>query len=327
MSAQTFCLEHLETPTGRLLVVTDAECRLRAVDWEDHHSRMQELLDRYYGAGTRLREARRLSQAARALADYFAGDLDAIADLPTAANGTAFQLSVWAALRQIPVGETVSYGALAARIGRPKAVRAVGLANGANPDRHCRPLPSRDRRRRFAHRVWRRPASQTLVAGARVRRPAAVRRTATGGRTMTAKNSKHVVLAAWQALASRDPQRIAAMFAKDAEWLAPQGNATAIALNSTSHMIGREQIAQSFGSDIWKLFTANVKVEFRGVYADGDVVIVEERMQATLANGNAYDNDYCFVFEVENGLIRRVREYMDTAKGHRMIFATDRSKS
>ncbi len=72
-------------------------------------------------------------EAARALADYFAGDLDAIADLPTAANGTAFQLSVWAALRQIPVGETVSYGALAARIGRPKAVRAVGLANGANP--------------------------------------------------------------------------------------------------------------------------------------------------------------------------------------------------
>jgi uncharacterized protein len=144
---------------------------------------------------------------------------------------------------------------------------------------------------------------------------------------MTAKNSKHVVLAAWQALASRDPQRIAAIFAKDAEWLAPQGNATAVALNSTSHMVGREQISQSFGSDIWKLFTTDVKVEFRGVYADGDVVIVEERMQATLANGNAYDNDYCFVFEVENGLIRRVREYMDTAKGHRMIFATDRSKS
>jgi methylated-DNA-[protein]-cysteine S-methyltransferase len=133
VSAQTFCLEHLETPTGRVQIVTDAECRLRAVDWEDHHSRMQELLHRYYGAGTRLREAPRRSEAARALADYFAGDLEAIADLPTAANGTAFQLSVWAALRQIPVGETVSYGALAARIGRPKAVRAVGLANGANP--------------------------------------------------------------------------------------------------------------------------------------------------------------------------------------------------
>jgi len=143
---------------------------------------------------------------------------------------------------------------------------------------------------------------------------------------MTAQNSKHVVLAAWQALASRDPQRIAAMFAEDAEWLAPANNATAAALNGVSHMIGREQIVQSLGTDIWKLFTANVKVEFRGVYADGDIVVVEHRMQATLANGNTYDNDYCFVFEVENGLIRRVREYMDTARGHHMIFAAGGSE-
>ncbi len=144
---------------------------------------------------------------------------------------------------------------------------------------------------------------------------------------MTAHNSKHVVLAAWQALASRDPARIAAMFAADAEWIAPNGNATAVALNGPSHMIGRDQIAKSLGSDIWKLFAADVKVEFRGVYADGDiVVVVEHRMQATLANRSAYDNDYCFVFEVENGLIRRVREYMDTAKGQRMIFAKGGSK-
>ncbi len=103
---------------------------------------------------------------------------------------------------------------------------------------------------------------------------------------------------------------------------APNGNATAVALNRPSHIVGREQIAQTFGSEIWKLFAADVKGEFRGVYAEGDIVIVEHRMQATLTNGNAYDNDYCFVFEVRNGLIRRVREYMDTAKGHHMIFAT-----
>jgi len=139
---------------------------------------------------------------------------------------------------------------------------------------------------------------------------------------MIANNSKHVVLAAWQTLATRDPQRIAPMFTEDAEWLAPNGNATALALNGPSRIVGREQIAQTFGSEVWKLFTADVKVEFRGVYAEGDIVIVEQRMRATLANGNAYDNDCCFVFEVENGLIRRVREYMDTAKGHHMIFAT-----
>ncbi len=133
MIAQTFILERLETPTGTMRLVTDEQRRLRALDWQDCESRMQELVHRYYGADTQLREARHRSEAARALSDYFAGDLDAIADLPTAANGTAFQLSVWAALRQIPVGQTLSYGALAARIGRPKAKRAVGLANGANP--------------------------------------------------------------------------------------------------------------------------------------------------------------------------------------------------
>jgi len=130
---QTFFLEHLETPTGAMRLVSDGERRLRALDWEDHDSRMQELIRRYYGAETRLRDAPRRSEAARALAAYFDGDLDAIVSLPTAANGTAFQLAVWAALRKIPVGQTISYSALAARIGRPKAVRAVGLANGANP--------------------------------------------------------------------------------------------------------------------------------------------------------------------------------------------------
>jgi ketosteroid isomerase-like protein len=49
-------------------------------------------------------------------------------------------------------------------------------------------------------------------------------------------------------------------------------------------------------------------------------VVIEQRLRATLPNGNAYDNDYCFVLELENGLIRRVREYMDTAKGNRMVF-------
>jgi methylated-DNA-[protein]-cysteine S-methyltransferase len=59
--------------------------------------------------------------------------LDAIDGLAVAARGTDFQRSVWRALRRIPCGETTSYGALAQRIGRPTAVRAVGHANGANP--------------------------------------------------------------------------------------------------------------------------------------------------------------------------------------------------
>lgn len=66
------------------------------------------------------------------LSAYFAGDLTDF-DLPLSASGTEFQVQVWAALRTIPYGETWSYRDLAETIGRPTAVRAVGLANGRNP--------------------------------------------------------------------------------------------------------------------------------------------------------------------------------------------------
>jgi ketosteroid isomerase-like protein len=139
---------------------------------------------------------------------------------------------------------------------------------------------------------------------------------------MNSEDSRRIVLAAWETFGTRDPERIAAVFTEDAEWLAPANNATAVALKGPSHMVGRHQIARLIGTEIWKLFTANVAIDFRGVHAAGNIVVVEERMRGTLANGNTYDNDYCFVFEVENGLINRVREYMDTAKGNRMVFGT-----
>jgi methylated-DNA-[protein]-cysteine S-methyltransferase len=64
---------------------------------------------------------------------YFEGDLGVIERLPVETGGTVFQRTVWKALRDIPCGVTVSYAELARRIERPSAVRAVGLANGANP--------------------------------------------------------------------------------------------------------------------------------------------------------------------------------------------------
>ncbi len=67
------------------------------------------------------------------LAAYFAGDLGALDAIAVDAGGTPFQRRVWAALRTIPPGETVSYQTLARRIGAPTAVRAVGAANGTNP--------------------------------------------------------------------------------------------------------------------------------------------------------------------------------------------------
>jgi len=67
------------------------------------------------------------------LAAYFAGDLGALDAIPVDPGGTPFQRRVWAALRTIPAGETVSYQTLARRIGAPTAVRAVGAANRTNP--------------------------------------------------------------------------------------------------------------------------------------------------------------------------------------------------
>jgi methylated-DNA-[protein]-cysteine S-methyltransferase len=133
-AARTFFVEPIETPTGRMRVVTDDRERLRAVDWDDCETRMYDLLRRHYGPDApTLRGVPHRSRAARALIAYFEGELDAIADLATETNGTPFQHSVWSALRRIPAGRAMSYGSLAAAIGKPMAARAVGLANGANP--------------------------------------------------------------------------------------------------------------------------------------------------------------------------------------------------
>lgn len=78
------------------------------------------------------RDAAAFGPAVAQLAAYFAGELTDF-DLPLAPRGTAFQRQVWSALQEIPYGVTESYGGLAARVGNPKASRAVGLANGRNP--------------------------------------------------------------------------------------------------------------------------------------------------------------------------------------------------
>jgi methylated-DNA-[protein]-cysteine S-methyltransferase len=73
-----------------------------------------------------------LKEPVKQLGAYLNGRLKDF-DLPLAPDGTSFQTSVWDALQRIPYGETISYGELARRLGNPKAVRAVGLANGSNP--------------------------------------------------------------------------------------------------------------------------------------------------------------------------------------------------
>ena len=73
-----------------------------------------------------------LDEAQRQLDEYFKGERKYF-DLPLKMKGTPFQLADWEALKGIPYGETVTYGEIARRIGSPKAVRAVGMANHNNP--------------------------------------------------------------------------------------------------------------------------------------------------------------------------------------------------
>ena len=131
----TFLSVHpMASPIGELLVVLDAAGVLRAVEWADHAPRMLLLLRRHCRSPELVPAPRgRPCAATTALGAYFDGDIGAPASLPAAPGGTAFQRRVWAALRAIPPGATTSYGALAAGIGAPAAIRAVGAANGANP--------------------------------------------------------------------------------------------------------------------------------------------------------------------------------------------------
>jgi methylated-DNA-[protein]-cysteine S-methyltransferase len=129
---ETFGLDQLKTPIGIALLVTDADGALRALDWEDYEPRMKELLRLQYGMVV-LKDARAPRDLKAALSGYFKGNLACLKTIKWRVAGTAFQRKVWTALPTVPVGETMSYGGLAARLGMPRAIRAVGHANGTNP--------------------------------------------------------------------------------------------------------------------------------------------------------------------------------------------------
>lgn len=115
---------HLPSPVGTLLLAGDGDA-LRLISFPEGSRAVSP------AEGWRRDEAVFAGVAAQ-LRAYFASELREF-DVPLAPSGTGFQVAVWEALRRIPYGETASYGAVAGRIGRPSASRAVGAANGANP--------------------------------------------------------------------------------------------------------------------------------------------------------------------------------------------------
>lgn len=114
----------MKSPVGNLLLAGD-ERGLRLVSFENS-KRAAAVEPGWKPDGAPFVEA------VRQLQEYFRGERKEF-DLPLAPEGTDFQLNVWRSLRTIPYGDTISYAQLAQRIGNPKAVRAVGLANGCNP--------------------------------------------------------------------------------------------------------------------------------------------------------------------------------------------------
>jgi methylated-DNA-[protein]-cysteine S-methyltransferase len=119
-------------PSLSLLLVTDNDGFLRALEFAENETRMLRLLRRHY-TDYALDEGAAPISLTQALDAYFDGDIEALADVQTATAGTPFQREVWKALRAIPAGTTISYGQLAVNMGRKGSSRAVGAANGANP--------------------------------------------------------------------------------------------------------------------------------------------------------------------------------------------------
>ena len=129
---EALTLDRIATLVGEVLLVTDGEGAVRALDFADYEDRMMRLLARH-APGAVLTGGRAPETVRRAIEAWFNGDARALDGVAVKTGGTDFQRSVWAALRAIPHGQTRTYGQLAAAIGRPKAVRAAGLANGQNP--------------------------------------------------------------------------------------------------------------------------------------------------------------------------------------------------
>ena len=127
-----FILERMPTPLGEAVLVSDPEGALRLFYWEDPTQRWKAALRQRYGDVT-LAEKKNAFGHGKTLTAYFDGDIAAVDSMRVVFAGTPFQIKVWNALRGIAGGTTTSYAALAKKIGKPDAVRAVGLANGQNP--------------------------------------------------------------------------------------------------------------------------------------------------------------------------------------------------
>lgn len=143
---------------------------------------------------------------------------------------------------------------------------------------------------------------------------------------------KETVLSLYSAYAAGDSRRISGLLHEDVVWVAPAGNATQVALGLGSpqdagaprgaNNLKHDEIVQFMAYNFARFFHG-VKNEFVSMIAEGSLVIAEHRLSATLPNGRSYVNDYCFAYEVRDGKILKIREYMDTRGGWEQVFGRD----
>lgn len=124
-------IDRFDSPLGVITLVADGGV-LCTLDFDDCDTRMRDLLARRFG-DTALTPVKNPGGISARVGAYFDGELQALDGIEAMGRGTPFQERVWRELRKVAPGKTISYGGLAARIGRPGAARAVGSANRLNP--------------------------------------------------------------------------------------------------------------------------------------------------------------------------------------------------
>jgi methylated-DNA-[protein]-cysteine S-methyltransferase len=123
--------DRIPTPIGDMILLA-ADGVMLLLEFIDAEGRVEREVKARFGVAEIVPTPNPFGFSERII-NYFAGDLHTIDSIPTDGGGTEFQRRVWAGLRQIPCGVTISYGELATRLGDKNAMRAVGLANGRNP--------------------------------------------------------------------------------------------------------------------------------------------------------------------------------------------------
>jgi methylated-DNA-[protein]-cysteine S-methyltransferase len=124
-------IDRVPSPMGMMLLISD-RTSLCALDFADCEARMLGLLRKRYPAFKLVETIDPLGFSTKIRA-YLNGDLRSLERIPLNGGGTEFQQQVWQMLQTIPIGQTISYGELATKIGKPTAARAVGMANSLNP--------------------------------------------------------------------------------------------------------------------------------------------------------------------------------------------------